>query len=1131
MTHEISEKVPDSIPIGKPIANTTAYVIQNKELCGIKVPGELCLGGGGLARGYLNQKELTQKKFIISPFDEKEILYCTGDLVRWCENGTMEYLGRIDNQVKIRGFRIELSEIRKRLLDIQNIVEAEVIVQTERGDKVLCAYITLKKEIPVKSIREQLRALLPEYMIPAYITIMKRLPVTKNGKIDTKALPKPQIVDRYIKRKPETVIQKNIHDVFSEILNIGQIGIDEDFYDLGGDSIKAIRMVSRLREYGYTISLKNILKLRTIAKISLVVNQDKIAREEQDEISGVVNLTPVQKIFFNTQMKNPNHFNQSIMLKFIERVDEQFLSIALDKIAEHHDMLRVLYNGKQKIRTVNEFGHIPLDIYEINPNFDDDQLYQYIEEKSSIAQGSLDLRTGPVFKAVLYKAPGEDYLLLVCHHLLVDGVSWQILLEDLKSAYNAQKNQKKISFPQKTVSYLKWSNMLYSYSQSPRAVSELSYWKRIEAEMHESRFSLGNPDIDKENIVSLSINKKLTKSLLDLASYNQGINVKEILLTALARSIQKISEKDIISINLEGHGRESLDDTISADRTIGWFTNIYPIVLKNMGGSIENDMLCIKKILSEVPNGGMGYGALNAYTGLLTGISPEVTFNYLGEFGTYVNTEELFCMSDLPKGMDIDPKNYFGTPISVNILITDERLQFNVWYNNMVTNKEFVIGMISTVKRNLSDIVTYYMEKNHKMETIALDDYYRTEIISEYIPTTIQNLFLVLGKQGVVENKFQIVCDNYDKLIYAIKNVIREQSAFRTSYRKGTNGFILCEHTSNIDYKITYTDTNSVLDSDYKIQMGDMDIDDNCKQNQNYPLYKLMVIKESKNQYTILLNISHSIWDKKSSMIFIDSIQKYLISNIYEKIEKLSNVANLVHRSINLFKQENSKRLEWLEKFIINRNLYLNNEQDNKIIRYEIARIPLEKQDRECYNNEQWNFMLGIVRRIIELNNCQKSVYDLPIYLVYENRSYFGKDFTDMIGPFIDLVPMSLPYNISEEICPADKEFTDIMNLKRVKLPSIIDLLGEQKNACSIGQVYSVNYQGIFGLSDSEFCELERQVALKGAESGYEIIINELNGDLVLIYPVTKSCKEDIKKQIIDKCRSITKSFIYRRNK
>ena len=251
-----------TIPIGKPISNTQVYILQGEELCGIGVPGELCIAGEGLARGYLNQPELTAEKFVENPYGEGR-MYRSGDLARWLPDGNIEYLGRIDEQVKIRGFRIELGEIESRLQEIEGIKEAAVIAREENGDKYLCAYVVADKEMNTNAVKEELGKNLPDYMIPAYIMQIEGIPVTRSGKLDRKALPEPEYksTQEYVapRNRTEAVVVK----AFETILGIERVSATDSFFDLGGDSIKAIRVVSKIREEGYHTSVKVIMGAKT----------------------------------------------------------------------------------------------------------------------------------------------------------------------------------------------------------------------------------------------------------------------------------------------------------------------------------------------------------------------------------------------------------------------------------------------------------------------------------------------------------------------------------------------------------------------------------------------------------------------------------------------------------------------------------------------------------------------------------------------------------------------------------------------------------------------------------------------------------------------------------------------------
>ena len=237
------EETAETIPIGQPIANTQIYILNKQNLCGVGMPGELCIAGAGVARGYLNQPELTDEKFIDNPFGEGK-LYRSGDLARWLPDGNIEFLGRIDEQVKIRGFRIELGEIESQIRNIEKVKDCAVIAREDtNGEKALCAYIVSDEEISVTEIRDTLGSVLPEYMIPAYMTQIEKIPVTRNGKLDKRALPEIEGKSEQEYVAPRTKEEEAVCEAFSEILGAEQVGIKDGFFELGGDSIKAIRVV------------------------------------------------------------------------------------------------------------------------------------------------------------------------------------------------------------------------------------------------------------------------------------------------------------------------------------------------------------------------------------------------------------------------------------------------------------------------------------------------------------------------------------------------------------------------------------------------------------------------------------------------------------------------------------------------------------------------------------------------------------------------------------------------------------------------------------------------------------------------------------------------------------------------
>ncbi|KOP70464.1 hypothetical protein AMS59_19725, partial [Lysinibacillus sp. FJAT-14745] len=697
-------------PIGKPISNTNVYILDGNSLCGIGMPGELCAGGKGLARGYLNRPELNAEKFVENPYQPGERIYRTGDLVRWMEDGNIEYLGRIDQQVKIRGFRIELGEIENKLRELNSIQDAAVIVREENGDKYLSGYVVGTDELDIRTVKEQLSESLPEYMIPAHLMKLESLPVTVNGKLDKRALPKPTITG--IKEDytaPRDEIESCIVEAFQEVLGAERIGIDDSFFELGGDSIKAIRIVSKLREHGYGIDVRTIMQSRTVQAIRKEISEAKAMTAEQGEVTGIVELTPIQKDFFASQLAKPNHFNQTFMLESKEKINKESLQKALIAIVNQHDMIRAIYiNGEQHIRPVGENNMFDLSIYDFTNIENKDELYSTINRKSNEIQGSIDLSTGPLFKVGMFQTTEKDYLMLCIHHLVVDGVSWRIILEDLKRGYYAAKENNEIILPSKTMSFQKWSEALLRYREQPALTREIPFWKETEQMVKLSRLQpIKSGDEYEIQNMEIRLTKEQTNQLLYKAGRAYNTEINDLLLTALFRAVNQLNGQEIVSVSMEGHGREPIGEPTVIDRTVGWFTSVYPIAVRNIGKSIRDDIYNTKETLKRVPNRGIGYGVLKELGDkVLEGEIPDITFNYLGEFTQEDSTDDL-VLSDIPHGEDVSEENRFGTPISMNGAITNKELHMVITYDQSKYSKNFVAELQRIFKQQLEEIIDY----------------------------------------------------------------------------------------------------------------------------------------------------------------------------------------------------------------------------------------------------------------------------------------------------------------------------------------------------------------------------------------------------------------------------------------
>ncbi|TWH51680.1 non-ribosomal peptide synthetase [Sporomusa sp. KB1] len=681
------EKDSGNIPIGKPVANSWAYVVdKNNNLMPIGVAGELCMSGSQLALGYWNREELTKEKFIDNPFktcEENAKLYRTGDLVCWNENGELEYVGRIDNQVKLRGFRIELGEVENAMAKFAGITASVAEIKEIGKVQHLCGYFTTNKTVNTEELKEHLAASLTGYMVPSFLMQLDSLPLTPNGKVDRKALPLPEIHGSATYVAPHNETEAILASVFEMILGIEKIGIDDSFFALGGDSIKAIRMVSKLREQGVFVTVPIVMQGKTIRAISeTAACQGTTPTIDQQAVAGEAPLTFIQAYFFAQNLPRPHHFNQSIMLESAQRVDETVLGQSLHALTAHHDMLRAVYRsaGRQEIRPVESEQLYSLTTYEYQ---EDNRWQSAMEVACNNMQAGFDLTSGPMLQAGLFRTPSIDMLFIVIHHLVVDGVSWRILIEDINTAYRQVMRSEQIALPPKTVSFKMWSEAIGRYRTSYAIKQEIPYWKKVQDSFSAGRIPAACSGETGLGNVSVAIDEEQTRALVSTASIAYHTEVNDLLLCALGRAVHKVTGQTTVSINLEGHGREPIGEHLPIDRTVGWFTSVYPIVLTDIGFDIRSDIRRVKETLRRVPNHGIGYGILQyiGETALDQQLQPDISFNYLGELSEE-HTGALFAVNNqAPQGQAVYEGNTFGSPIALNGLVKDKQLLMDIGYD------------------------------------------------------------------------------------------------------------------------------------------------------------------------------------------------------------------------------------------------------------------------------------------------------------------------------------------------------------------------------------------------------------------------------------------------------------------
>jgi len=705
--YQKGERVPLKIPIGKPAPNVSVYIRNGKELCGIGVPGELCIAGDGVARGYLNRPELTNEKFIPNPYGEGR-LYYSGDLAKWLPDGTIEYLGRIDEQIKIRGFRVELAEIKYKLYEFPEIKEAIVLAREDRNaEKYLCAYLVSDKNVYVDEIKKKLQKELPDYMIPTYILQLEAIPVTRNGKPDYRALPEPNYQSTKTFIAARNPLEKEIVLAFEAILGMENVSVTDHFYDLGGDSIKAIRIAGRMKEAGYQTSVKAIMGEQTPENIAKVTKKDfQLVNAQQGEITGEVSLTAIQKEFFERGLRNPAHFNQSLLFESVKKLNMAAFRKALDKLVEHHDMLRVVFkNGVQQIERIEHKQWY--DFYEYDCNVDD------INDLANPIQSSIDIGQGPLLKVCVFHVSDKDYILLIVHHLVVDGVSWRILAEDLENGYRQASDGREITLPRKSTSFKAWSQELRRYRNSYKLKKEEAYWKKVNQEVIKGKIlsdAVEMERVDKPETAQFILEKEYTRDLIKNSHKAYNTEMNDLMITALVRAVRKVMGQEVVAVEIEAHGREEIIENVSIERTVGWFTSAYPVVFKGIGGQIQHDICNVKEILHRIPNKGIGYQILKSIgeSAFIHDAEPDIAFNYLGDMGIeQENGKTNFLISNLPHGINVAPENRFGSPISINGAVQNGILTMGITYYEHEYKADTVMNLCSQLKQELIAVVEH----------------------------------------------------------------------------------------------------------------------------------------------------------------------------------------------------------------------------------------------------------------------------------------------------------------------------------------------------------------------------------------------------------------------------------------
>ncbi|HEX2092660.1 MAG TPA: non-ribosomal peptide synthase/polyketide synthase, partial [Longimicrobiaceae bacterium] len=716
----------DHLPVGRPTENTRVYVLDCAgQPAPIGVPGELYVGGEGVTRGYLGRPELTAERYLPDPFGEPGArMYRTGDRVRRLADGNLEFLGRIDQQVKVRGFRIEPAEVEAALASHPAVAEAAVVVRdTGDGDRRLVAYLVPAEGLPsVAELRDHVARRLPAYMVPSVFVLLDRLPLTRHGKLDRRALPDPEDglrAEDAPYEAPGTAAERELAAVWAEVLRVERVGIHDNFFELGGDSILSIQVVSRARRVGVHLTPRQLFEHPTVAALARAAGVAG-AEAEQGEVAGEVETTPVQRWFFEQEPPEPHHWNMPLLLTLRERLDAAALERALSRLVAHHDALRLRFretDGGWRQTNAPAGEAVPLPTIDLSA-LPEGRHPAAIERAGARLQRSLELAEGPLLRAALFhRGVGSGQrLLLAVHHLVVDGVSWRVLLEDLETAYGQMARGEAVVLPPKTTSFRAWAGRLAEHTRAGGFDAELPFWtdpRWGEAAVLPVDFAEGTPTLATVREVSVSLGAEETLALLHEVPRAYRTQVNDVLLTALARSLAAWTGSPRVLVELEGHGREELFADVDLSRTVGWFTTLFPVLLDvgedpSPGAALKH----VKERLREVPNRGIGFGALRYLSAdpelrarLAALPRPRVAFNYLGRLDAA--GAGFFALAPEAIGPWASPEGRAPHLLAVNAAVEEGRLRIAVSFSEAAHRRETVEGVAERLRAELRALIAH----------------------------------------------------------------------------------------------------------------------------------------------------------------------------------------------------------------------------------------------------------------------------------------------------------------------------------------------------------------------------------------------------------------------------------------
>lgn len=707
------------VPIGKPFRHVAAFIRDSYNMpVPVGVPGELCIAGVTLAKGYTNNNDLQQQRFVVSEVNGLTREYKTGDICKWTETGDILYVSRKDDMLKIRGFLVEPEEIVMRLRAIPAIQEAAVLYRDTANGQQLVAYIVTEGAYTDAELKNRLQNSLPAYMIPAVFIRLAGMPLNHNGKVDKAALlqmpvqlaPQKATNEAGVLTKQELVLQQCLQ----QVLQVPYIGPEDNFYEMGGDSIKLIRLVALLRKEGYRLQLKDFMHAASVKGAAgkllpvLAITQDTIA-------TGTMPLSPVASQYFALAPKaTVHHFNQSVKLFAPGGWHANKVQQVLQYLVGYHDVLRSRFirNAQgQLIQDVPEqAATIEVPVYNLQAA---DNADAWFVQLADAVQAGMDLENGILLQAAIFRKKEGDTLLLAIHHLVTDGVSWRILFDDFALLYQQALDGNAFVLPEKTTSFKAWVTAQQQYALSGAFREEAAYWQKV-AGVTVAALPVDNAAgtnlVGDRDSVATKWNVPQTNVLLQDAARLLNLSVQDVLIAAVGIACGNQFALPAVAVNLEGHGRGEQLEGMDVSRTLGWFTSIYPFTIPNRNNrSLLQHVTEVRNALQQVPAKGTGYGLWNNYVNNNAAVNnqPAICVNYLGQFANNLEVQQEGGVHIQlgEKGAEVHRAMPRMHELELSAMITDNELHCAVQYSKNRFTTVTIHNFVQQLQQVLVEIV------------------------------------------------------------------------------------------------------------------------------------------------------------------------------------------------------------------------------------------------------------------------------------------------------------------------------------------------------------------------------------------------------------------------------------------